>query len=87
MAADLCRKATSCGTDSKARVQLSGGPSSIVYESEQFCTKVFTDQCGPNVPASYVPRVPDPSACSAVLTSAVCRGDGLAVPEACGGKG
>lgn len=87
MAADLCKRAVACGSDGKARVALSGGPSTIAYDSEAFCTKVFTDQCGPDTPESDVPRVTDPSACAAVLTSATCRGGALAVPSACGGKG
>lgn len=86
VASVLCKRAVACGTDAKARVHLGGGPSSIVYDSEDFCTKVFTDQCGPDVPTTYRPRVPDPGACGAALTTASCRDGALAAPTACGGQ-
>jgi hypothetical protein len=86
VAAQLCKKAVGCGTDGRAQVNLGGVASSIDYESEAYCTQIFTEQCGPNVPASYHPRVPDPAACARDLPLSTCNAMALVAPASCGAK-
>lgn len=81
----ICARGATCAGDGKANIQI-GPPAHIAYESRAFCTKTFTEQCGPATPESYVPRVADPAACGTAIGGFTCAGPAYALPVACGGR-
>jgi hypothetical protein len=83
VAAELCARAATCVTTGQAPVWISSG-TRVLYESAAYCTMIFTNQCGPQAPASDVPLVRDPVACGAALSGAFCQRAGLLLPVACG---
>jgi hypothetical protein len=84
VADEICARAEACAGNGTAPVALSPG-GAIVYESRAYCAEVFEEQCGADVPASYVPRVADPGACAAELATAVCFDQAIRLGPACGG--
>ncbi len=86
MAADVCNRADGCSSISPTTRASATDVVTIVYESIAYCEMVFEKACGPDVPANYNPRVPDPASCGGEIGASRCLGGALILPKDCGGS-
>jgi hypothetical protein len=85
VARGLCEKAAACAGDGRAGVRTQAGGGAIVYDSVETCRTTLRDQCGPQTPPAFNPRIADPAACGRELAAATCERSALVLPTACGG--